>query len=64
MMKSGEMTETTVKSPVGFHVIRLDEVEPYKLGLLGAEKEKIVRQLQERLVVKFMEELAAKAVIE
>ena len=64
MMKPGEMTETPVKSPVGFHVIRLDEVEAYKLGPLGAEKEKIVRQHQERLVVKFMEELADKAVIE
>ena len=64
MLKPGEMTETPVKSPVGYHVIRLDEVEPYKVGAQGKEKEKIVRQHQERLVVKFMEELRAKAVIE
>jgi len=63
-LKPGEITQTPVRSPLGFHVIRLDEVGTYKVGPQGKEKQKILEALVTRLADNYLKGLRAKADIE
>ena len=63
-LEPGEITQTPVESPLGFHVVRLDEVGTYKVGPKGKAAQKIAMTLIELSVANYLKELRAKAVIE
>lgn len=63
-LKPGEITQTPVESPLGYHVVRLDEVGSYKVGPRGKAAQKIARTLIETSLENYLKELRAKAVIE
>jgi len=63
-LTKGKMTDTPVKSQFGFHIIRLDDVREPQLPKLEEVKPQIAQQLQQRKLMKFQEELRAKAKIE
>lgn len=63
----GQMTETPVKSQFGWHVIRVDDVRDAKAPALPKfedVKPQLEQQLQQQKLMKFQEELRAKAKIE
>jgi peptidyl-prolyl cis-trans isomerase C len=60
----GKLTDTPVKSQFGYHVIRLDDVREAQLPKLDDVKPQITQQLQQQRLVKYQEELRAKAKIE
>ena len=63
----GQMTDTPVKTQFGWHVIRVDDVRDAKapdVPAFDAVKPQIVQQLQQQKLVKFQEDLRAKAKIE
>lgn len=60
----GKTTETPVKSQFGYHVIRLDDVRDAVLPKLEEVKSQIAQQLSQQKMVKFQEDLRAKAKIE
>ena len=63
----GQMSEAPVKSQFGWHVIRIDDVREAKapeLPKFEDVKPQIVQQMQQQKLVKFQEELRAKAKIE
>jgi len=63
-LTKGKMTETPVKSQFGYHIIRLDDVRDAQLPKLEDVKQQIVQQLGQQKLVKFQEDLRAKAKIE
>jgi peptidyl-prolyl cis-trans isomerase C len=66
-LNKGQLTDAPVKSQFGYHVIRVDDVRDAKapeLPAFEAVKPQIVQQLQQQKLVKFQEELRAKARIE
>lgn len=63
-LEKGKMTQTPVKSQFGWHVIRLDDVREAQLPKLEDVKPQIAQQLQQQKLVKFQEELRAKAKVE
>ncbi len=66
-LKKGEVTATPVKSQFGWHVIRVDDVRDAKAPALPKfedVKPQLVQQLQQQKLMKFQEELRAKAKIE
>ena len=60
----GKMTETPVKTQFGFHVIRLDDLRDSQLPKMDDVKPQIAQQLQQQKLMKFQEDLRAKAKIE
>jgi peptidyl-prolyl cis-trans isomerase C len=60
----GKTTETPVKTQFGYHVIRLDDVRETNLPKFEDVKPQIAQQLQQQRLVKFQEDLRAKAKIE
>ncbi len=60
----GKTTETPVKTQFGWHVIRLDDVRDAQLPKLEEVRPQIVQQLGQQKLMKFQEELRAKAKIE
>ena len=63
-LTKGKITETPVKTQFGYHIIRLDDVREAKLPALDEVKPQISQQLQQQKLVKFQEDLRAKAKIE
>ena len=63
-LKKGEMTATPVKSQVGWHIIRLDDVRDAQLPKLDEVKPQIAQQLQQQKLAKFQEDLRAKAKVQ
>ncbi|MEJ7930017.1 peptidylprolyl isomerase [Ramlibacter sp. AN1015] len=63
-LKKGELTEAPVKTQFGWHVIRLDDVREAELPKLEEVKPQIAQQLQQQKLMKFQEELRAKAKVE
>ena len=66
-LDKGQTTEAPVKSQFGYHVIRVDDVRDAKapeLPSFDAVKPQIVQQLQQQKLVKFQEDLRAKAKVE
>lgn len=60
----GKTTETPVKSQFGYHVIRLDDVRDAQLPKLEDVKQQIAQQLGQQKLLKYQEDLRAKAKIE
>jgi len=63
-LAKGKTTETPVKTQFGYHVIRLDDVREAQLPKLEEIKPQIVQQLGQQKLLKFQEDLRAKAKIE
>ena len=63
-LKKGQLTDTPVQSPFGWHVIRLDDERPFKAPGFEEVKGSIQQQLQNQAVQKAVADLRAKAKIE
>ena len=63
-LAKGKFTETPVKTQFGYHVIRLDDVREAQLPKIEDIKPQIAQQLGQQKLVKFQDELKAKAKIE
>jgi peptidyl-prolyl cis-trans isomerase C len=63
-LTKGKTTDMPVKSQFGWHVIRLDDVREAQLPKLEELKQQIGQQLQQQKLMKFQEDLRAKAKIE
>ncbi len=63
-LDKGKITQTPVKSQFGWHVIRLDDTRQAELPKLDDVKPQIAQQLQQQKLMKFQEELRAKAKVE
>ena len=63
-LAKGKYTETPVKTQFGYHVIRLDDVREAQLPKLEEIKPQITQQLGQQKLMKFQEDLRAKAKIE
>ena len=62
-LKKGQFTETPVKTEVGFHVIKLDDVRPLKLPTMEEVKQQIGESLVQEKVQVYQQSLIKKAVI-
>lgn len=62
-LKKGQFTETPVKTEVGFHIIKLDDVRPLKLPTLDEVKQQIGESLAQEKVQAYQQALVKKAVI-
>lgn len=62
-LKKGQFTETPVKTEVGFHVIKLDDVRPLKLPTLEEVKQQIGESLVQEKVQAYQQSLIKKAAI-
>lgn len=63
-LEKGKMTPTPVKSQFGWHIIRLDDLRQAQLPKLEEVKPQIAQQLQQQKLVKYQDDLRAKAKIE
>ena len=63
-LTKGKVTEAPVKSQFGYHVIRLDDVREAQLPKLEDVKPQIAQQMSQQKLMKYQEELRAKARIE
>lgn len=63
-LPKGKITETPVKTQFGYHVIRLDDVREAQLPKIEDIKPQIAQQLGQQKLLKYQEELRAKAKIE
>lgn len=63
-LKKGEMTETPVKSQFGYHVIRLDDVRDAEFPKFEEVKGEIAKQMEQKKLADFQQELRAKAKVE
>ena len=63
-LEKGKTTETPVKSQFGWHMIRLVDVRQAELPKLEDVKPQVAQQLQQQKLVKFQEDLRAKAKVE
>ena len=63
-LSKGKTTETPVKTQFGYHIIRLDDVRDAQLPKLEDVKAQISEQLTQQKLIKFQEDLRAKAKIE
>lgn len=62
-LKKGQFTETPVKTEVGFHIIKLDDVRPLKLPTLEEVKQQIGESLVQEKVQAYQQSLIKKAAI-
>lgn len=63
-LTKGKLLDTPVKSQFGYHVVRLDDVRDVKFPSMEEVKPQIAQQLGQQKLMKFQEELRAKAKIE
>lgn len=63
-LQKGQTTDVPVKSPFGFHVIRLDDARDMKVPKFDEVKDNIRQRLQQEQVGKLVAELKSKAKIE
>jgi peptidyl-prolyl cis-trans isomerase C len=63
-LKKGETTKAAVKSPFGFHVIRLDDVRDMKVPGFDEVKDNFRQRAQQEQVAKLVQELRSKASVE
>ena len=63
-LTKGKLLDTPVKSQFGYHVVRLDDVRDIKFPKLEEVKPQISQQLGQQKLMKFQEDLRAKAKIE
>ena len=60
-LQKGQITQTPVQTPNGFHVIKLDDVRPAKLPTLEEVKPQIAEALQQKKLQAYQEEMVKKA---
>jgi peptidyl-prolyl cis-trans isomerase C len=60
-LSKGQMTETPVKSQFGFHIIKLEDVRPTQFPSFDEVKPQLLQRLQQQRMLKFRDELKAKA---
>ncbi len=60
----GELSEAPVKSQLGWHIIRVDDVREAQLPKLDEVKPQIAQQLQQQKMGKFQEDLRSKAKVQ
>jgi peptidyl-prolyl cis-trans isomerase C len=60
-LSKGQMTETPVKSQFGFHIIKLEDVRATQFPPYEEVKPQLLQRLQQQRMLKFREELKAKA---
>ncbi|MGQ0710469.1 MAG: foldase protein PrsA [Rhodoferax sp.] len=63
-LEKGKMTEAPVKSQFGFHIIQLDDVRDIKFPAFEEVKPQLAQQMPQQKIMKFREELRAKAKVE
>ena len=63
-LPKGQLTETPVKSPFGYHVIRVDDSRAMKVPSFDEVKDKFRQQAQQEQVARLVQELRGKAKIE
>ena len=63
-LTKGKLLDTPVKSQFGYHVVRLDDVREVKFPNMEEVKPQIAQQLGQQKLMKFQEDLRAKAKIE
>lgn len=63
-LKKGETTKAAVKSPFGFHVIRLDDVRDMKVPAFAEVKDNFKQRAQQEQITKLVQELRSKATVE
>ena len=63
-LPKGQLTETPVKSPFGYHVIRVDDSRAMKVPGFDEVKDKFRQQAQQDQVARLIQELRSKAKIE
>jgi peptidyl-prolyl cis-trans isomerase C len=63
-LNKGQTSTEPVKSQFGWHVIRVDDIREAQLPKMEEVKPQIAQQLQQQKLVKFQEELRAKAKVE
>ncbi len=63
-LPKGQLTDTPVKSPFGFHVIRVDDSRAMKVPSFDEVKDKFRQQAQQDQVARLVQELRGKAKIE
>ncbi len=63
-MPKGALSETPVKTPYGFHVIRVDDIRAAKVPTMEEFKQQYGEQLQQRKLQGFRDELMKKAKIQ
>jgi len=62
-LQKGAVTDKPVKTPNGFHVIKLDDTRAAKLPALAEVKPQVVEALQQKKLQAYQEEILKKAVI-
>jgi len=63
-LQKGQTTETPVKSPFGFHVIRLDDSRAMKVPTFEEVRDNFRQRAQQEQVAKLVQELKSKAKVE
>ncbi len=63
-LNKGQLTEQPVKTPFGWHVIRLDDVRPLKIPPFEEIKQNLAQRVLQRQFATFVGELRTKAKIE
>ncbi|MBC7490672.1 MAG: peptidylprolyl isomerase [Glaciimonas sp.] len=63
-LKPGQITDVSVKSQFGYHVIQLEESRPAKTPTLAEVKPQIVEALQQKKLQAYQQELRTKAKIQ
>ena len=63
-LQKGQVTQTPVQTPNGFHVIKLDDVRPAKLPTLEEVKPQISEALQQKKLQAYQEEMVKKAKVQ
>ncbi|MEC5160781.1 peptidyl-prolyl cis-trans isomerase C [Janthinobacterium sp. CG_23.3] len=63
-LQKGQVTDTPVQTPNGFHVIKLDDTRAAKLPTLEEVKPQITEALQQKKLQAFQEEMVKKAKVQ
>jgi peptidyl-prolyl cis-trans isomerase C len=63
-LQKGAITDTPVKTQVGYHVIKLDDVRPAKLPTLDEVKPQISEALTQQKLAAYQEEMVKKAKVQ
>lgn len=62
-LKKGQITEEPVKTPFGYHVIKVEDIRPARIPDLETVKKQIVEGLEQKKLLAYQDELRKKAVI-